>query len=160
MELIESDVQGWVRELHVDKFLQTFNRRVDSYYWVTLEDHELRHYAMILRAIPATHPSGKDHDYGLTSALTNYADDMSEERKAILRDLVRCFLPPADSKIVRDPYDANDSYSYSPAWKTWTRSDELKVPSRFASPGAYDPTGPDGACHLEIASLIRTANPS
>jgi hypothetical protein len=87
--LIDSDIRGWVRDLYVEKLLQKVDRNMDgAFYWESLDDDELQRYAKIFRAIPTTRPTQGGRTYGISDVLEYRADEMSEDRKTLLRDLL------------------------------------------------------------------------
>lgn len=93
--LLESDVRGWVRDLYVGKLLQKVDRNMDGgFFWESLDDDELRRYAKIFRAIPTARPSKSGRTYGVFELLKYRADEMSEDREALFRDLLAALSLP------------------------------------------------------------------
>jgi hypothetical protein len=92
-ELIDSDIDGWVRDLYVEKLLQSIGSNPRwTFFWGSLDDEELRRYLKIFRAIPATRPTEGDRDYGISDVLEYRADEISEDRKGLYRELQKALL--------------------------------------------------------------------
>lgn len=104
IEIIDSDHHGWVRELFVAKFLRViYLDHGGAYFWRTLEDNELRDYAKIFRALPETLPTKHDPTQGVSDTLEYYADEMSEERKALYHDLLAAMSGDNGSHTDEEP---------------------------------------------------------